>query len=256
MLVGGRTEGVFMLMALCALASSGCARVEVETPAEAARRQAAAAGAASPAVSASGHSVERDGPIEWPDDVDKVSYPLDGYDRSAPGSGKAKCPDVQLVSYEGDALRYHKPLKVSPFFRERLLQFELVVKDVARRHYGREPSAIVHYGAFNCRRINGRKKLSEHSLGNALDVAGFSFDADPMLPGPLGDDLRIRLLEHWRATDPVGAHHADFLHDLARELAARPDIFRGMLGPGAAGHENHFHLDVGVWRYLDIDAVR
>ena len=237
-------------------AATGCARVEVETPAEAARRQAAEAAVSSKAVSSAGYTVKRDGPIAWPKKVDDGAYPLDGYDRKAPGSGKPKCPDVQLVRYEGDAVKYHKPLKVSPFFRERLLQFEMIVKEVGTRHYGRPPSAIVHYGAFNCRRINGRSKLSEHALGNALDVAGFSFDADPMIPGPLGDDLRIRLLEHWRATDPMGAHHADFLHDLARELAARPDVFRGMLGPGAAGHENHFHLDVGVWRYLTMEAVR
>jgi hypothetical protein len=247
-----------MVLGMCvaALAVAGCARVEVETPAEAARRQAAEAGVASEAVSAAGHQVQRDGPIAWPDEVDDVAYPLDGYERKAPGSGKPDCPDVQLVDYAGDAVKYHRPLKVSPFFRERLLQFEMVVKEVGARHYGRPPSAIVHYGAFNCRRISGRAKLSEHALGNALDVAGFAFDADPMLPGPLGEDLRVDLLEHWRATDPIGAHHADFLHDLARELAARPDIFRGMLGPGAAGHENHFHLDVGVWRYLTMEAVR
>lgn len=159
---------------------------------------------------------------------------------------------MQLVDYDGDVVPYHRPLEVNPFFRERLQQFEIVVHEVAVEVYGRPPAAIRHFGAYNCRRVRGKPKLSEHAFGNALDVSGFEFEPDPRGKGPAPQGFRISLLEHWRARSGVERHHAHFLRRLAEELARRPDIFRGMLGPGAPGHDDHFHFDVGPYRYIDI----
>ena len=170
-------------------------------------------------------------PVTW-QKADNQSYPLDDESRRLSGG---TCPVVQLTEYEGDYLPYHRPLKVNPFFRERLQQFELVVAEVSIRELGETPSAIKHFGAYNCRKIKGRNKMSEHGLGNAIDVSGFAFT-----------DFSISIEKDWHAGD----ERSDFLHALAKELSTRPDIFRGMLGPGAKGHDDHFHFDVGKHRYL------
>lgn len=196
-----------------------------------------------------------DSVVRWDDSPDvELAYPLDDESRAAPGRGKPKCPVVQLVMYEGDIVRYHRPVRVNPFFLDRLRLFEEVVREVAVEVYGRPPSAIRHFGTYNCRRVNGRPKLSEHSWGNAIDVSGFEFDAGR--GGPVPEAFRINLLEDWGKTRGVQRHHAVFLHRLAERLAERPDIFRGMLGPGAAGHADHFHFDVGPHRYIKIGSIR
>ena len=176
-------------------------------------------------------------------------YPLDDEPRERVGG---RCPQVQLVDYAGDVIAYHRPLRVNPFFKERLQQFELVVLQVSRRVYGRAPRAIRHFGAYACRAIKGRARLSEHALGNALDVWGFDFDPDPSQPSPLDQGFQIVLLKDWSGGSPLRDHHARFLRELVRELAARPDIFRGILGPGAPDHDDHFHFDVGRSRFIKV----
>lgn len=188
-------------------------------------------------------------PVVWAR-WEEQPYPLDGEPRAFGATGRA-CPEVQLVEYAGDVVPYHKPVRVSPFFRERLVYFEELVARVAIRHYKRPPKAIRHFGAFVCRRVDHRKEtMSEHGLGNALDVGGFIFEADPAVSGPLGQGFSVMLKAHWDGGDEVSDVHARFLRELAREIALRPDIFRGMIGPHAAGHDDHFHLDMAPWRYM------
>ncbi|MEM1348162.1 MAG: extensin family protein [Myxococcota bacterium] len=207
----------------------------------------AAAGCAPPSAS---------GPVEWAGDRPAVvddPYPLDGESRRAPGKKEPVCPHVQLVLYAGDVVPYHRPLKVSPFFRERLQRFEEVVRAVSIEVYDRPPASIRHFGAYNCRRVRGTSHLSEHALGNAIDVSGFTFAADPMTPGPRGGAFTIWLEEHWDKRKGFEGTHARFLRALTERLAARPDIFRGIIGPGAPGHDDHFHLDVGARYTLKVE---
>jgi hypothetical protein len=177
-------------------------------------------------------------------------YPLDG-ERRTFGRGASACPEVQLVEYAGDILPYHKPVQVNPFFRERLVLFEDIVARVAIKHYGRPPLKIRHFGAHVCRKIDKRRaQMSEHGLGNALDVGGFIFGPDPAQSGPLSEPFTVMLKDHWDGGDGVLDAHARFLRDLAREIALRPDVFRGMIGPHAPGHDDHFHLDMAPSRYM------
>lgn len=176
-------------------------------------------------------------------------YPLDGESRKLQGG---KCPQVQLIDYAGDVVPYRPALRVNPFFRERLQQFEIVVAQVAVEVYGRPPVAIRHYGAYLCRRIRSTSKMSEHGLGNAIDVWGFDFEAKADAPAPIREAFGIVLLRDWDGGSALQDYHAVFLRKLVIALAARPDIFRGMLGPGAPDHDNHFHLDVGRSRFINI----
>lgn len=177
-------------------------------------------------------------------------YPLDGESRKVSARGKLVCPHVQMVEYGGDVVRYHRPVKTNPFFLERLQRFEEVVAAVGMEVYGRAPEAIRHFGVYNCRRVRGKAKLSEHAFANAIDVGGFEFGAQKT--GPLHHAFKVSVLDHWDARTGEERLHAKFLYRIAEELSRRPDIFRGILGPGAPGHDDHYHFDVGPYRYIDI----
>lgn len=191
---------------------------------------------------------------------DEPPYALDAVSREIPARGRFRCPEVGLVEYGGEVLRYSPRLRVSDAFRERLTKFEEVVVDVAREVYGRAPARIVDVGTFVCRRmVTYPELLSEHALGNAIDVAGFDFGTlakGSKLPAGLSARFRqafqVRVGRHWSAKTGDGAVHSRFLHLLARRLITRRDVFRVLLGPGYPGHASHFHFDVSTFRMVQI----
>jgi len=194
-------------------------------------------------------------------DVPLEPYPLDDLGRQVEVTGPMRCPVVPLEPHAGEAVRWKTPLKVHPAFAARLMAFEAVVVTVAARVYGRAPSRITHLGSFNCRRIRRYPDLlSEHGLGNAVDVAGFEFPAlartdakASPLPAALKRAFKVTVLDHWNSSAKEGtarALHSRFLHELTEALEARPDIFRVMLGPAYPGHANHFHFDCAPYRLV------
>jgi hypothetical protein len=205
-------------------------------------------------------SVALAGPRPAGADDDDPRYPLDTVSRDIPARGPFRCPEVDRVDYGGDSLRYSPRLRVYSGFRERLSKFERVVIDVAREVYGRPPVRIVDAGAFVCRRMTTYPEmLSEHGLGNAVDVTGFDFGPLPKgakLPDGLPSSFRyafqVRVDRHWSGKTRDAAVNARFLHALARRLIARHDIFRVLLGPGYPGHANHFHFDVSTFGMVQI----
>lgn len=171
-----------------------------------------------------------------------------------------KCPKVDLVDHRGDTVRFSPPAHVFSGFRDRLAKLEGVVAEVAIEVYGRAPVRIVNLGTFNCRRMTSYPDwLSEHGLGNAIDVAGFDFGGlakDAKLPAGLHKSFKgpfeVRLDKHWNANVGLAAVHARFLKTLARRLIGRKDVFRVLLGPGYPGHANHFHFDMAPFRLVEI----
>lgn len=183
-------------------------------------------------------------------------YALDHLSRSADRDerGRLQCPELDLVTHKGEHVRYHKSIRVNDFFRERLVRFEEVVARVGEEVYGRAPSRIVHYGTYNCRTIRHRKyRLSEHALGNAIDIAEFRFDAAPRDKRKEARDFpgafRVNVERHWEGEEGKNRTHSVFLKTLVNELR-NDDVFRGMIVPPARGHKNHLHLDMGRWSYL------
>jgi hypothetical protein len=189
------------------------------------------------------------------------SYPLDDVARVLePGEAlPCKTGNLELVSYRGTTLAYQKPMRVHPAFTAQLAAFEAIVSEVSIQHFGRAPRRIVHLGAFACRTMRRYPDwVSEHALGNALDVAGFDFGPLPRnaqapedLPKPLRRAFNVRLLEHWERTGKL-APQAAFLRDLAERLIERPDVFHVVLGPAWPGHKNHFHLDHAPYRVVEV----
>jgi hypothetical protein len=188
-------------------------------------------------------------------------YELDAIDRfvEPSRSRRVRCAPENMVSYRGEAIRYQSPVSVNPVFRERLRRFELVVAEVATEVYGRPPRRIQHYGAYSCRTSRNRShRLSEHALGNAIDVVGFDFgpvsrkDSSFLeQPKRLRGPFVVTIARHWGKTgDPLAETHARFLRTLTERLLARDDVFRGFVGPGHPGHDDHLHFDVAPWRYV------
>ena len=182
-------------------------------------------------------------------------YPLDEVVRSIAATGPARCPQVPLVVYRGTRLRYDHPARVHPAFAERLRLFEQVVADVGREQFGRAPVSMQHAGTYSCRRIGGYPTLiSEHGIGNGIDVVAFSFPRLPRrqaanLPASLRGPFRVSLADFQAQPSTPRAR---FLDTLARRLIGRHDIFRVLLGPAYPGHKGHFHFDVAPYRVVSI----
>jgi len=194
------------------------------------------------------------------DPKSKDTYPLDAFARETPPDGPVICPGIKMEDYRGDVIKYSSAARVFTGFRDRLKEFEKVARDVGVEVYGRPPIRVVHIGAYLCRRIAAYPELlSEHALGNAIDIAGFDFGPLPKgasLPEGLTkafkNGFEVRVLSHWGKKTGHAAVHARYLKTLAERLIARKDIFRVLLGPGYPGHNNHFHFDIAPYRMVQI----
>lgn len=198
------------------------------------------------------------------------SYALDDYDRSV-GDAGVVCPEAELVRYSGAVLSFSPYARVHPAFAKRLRRFEGVVDSVARRYYARAPHRVVNAGSYVCRTVAHRPyRLSEHALGNAIDIVGFDFQALPTdapvstdtasearegsleLSAELKAPLRVRVQHHWDA--PSEGHervHSAFLHALTEQLQ-EDDVFRTMLGPSDPAHATHLHLGMTPWKHINL----
>ncbi len=105
------------------------------------------------------------------------------------------------------------------------------VQPAAQRHFGQRVIRLEHLGSYSCRSIGGGTggTPSEHSTGNAIDVAAFV----------LADGTRVSLIADWRST-PDGPR-SRFLRD-TRDGAC--ELFATTLSPDYnAAHADHFHFD-------------
>ena len=117
----------------------------------------------------------------------------------------------------------------------------LWLRDFARPAAARLPggpriTALQLGTTYDCRPRIGtgkdRPRLSEHALGNAIDIAGFSFDgAEPLPIQPRSDTGDL----------------AEAFQTTARAAACL--FFTTVLGPGSnEAHDDHLHLDIAARR--------
>lgn len=117
--------------------------------------------------------------------------------------------------------------------------YKWVVKDVqpeAVRQFKEPVVSIRNISSYSCRRRNGVEggRISEHSFGNALDIASVT----------LASGTKISILNDW---GPGGLFNfnkkAAFLSDIHKNACGK---FSTVLGPKAnKAHANHFHFDLG-----------
>ena len=182
-------------------------------------------------------------------------YALDGTSRSA----SSECDPSVMVRYRSRTLRTSSGVRVHPAFAERIPELDRVAREVAVEFYGRPPRRMLTVGGYNCRSIRGRSdRISEHALGNALDVSGFDFaglrrrdDAPDDLPRRLRRGFSVTVGHDWVRAGEVGAYHGRFLRTLVARLV-REDVFRVIYGPAHPGHTGHFHFDMSPFRWIHV----
>jgi hypothetical protein len=104
-----------------------------------------------------------------------------------------------------------------------------IVIPAAEKFLGSPVKEIKAFGTFQCRRVAGYDRLSEHSFAKAADISGFVLE----------DGREINVLKDFRNKGAKG----DFLREIHDRACGLFDV---TLGPDYnADHANHFHLDVG-----------
>lgn len=189
----------------------------------------------------------------------EFDYSLDELARVTEVKGKLRCPKLKMTRHKGASVRYHKPVYVYVDFQERLEAFEAIVAELATEIYGRAPKRIKHVGTYNCRRIRRFPDLlSEHALGNAIDIEGFDFGpargAEQRSESPhkrLRRAFKVRVGKHWDKEKGVSSIHSRFLRELTDRLI-EDDTFRVLLGPAFPGHQGHFHFDLAPYRLIQL----
>jgi hypothetical protein len=104
------------------------------------------------------------------------------------------------------------------------------VQPAAEDAFGEKVVAIDVLAGFSCRPRNNRRgaKLSEHGMGNAIDVGAFTLESGK----------KVTVEQGWFASGSTKSF-------LKRVRAEACGPFRTVLGPGSdAQHKNHFHLDL------------
>lgn len=175
-----------------------------------------------------------------------AAYALDGLPREL--DGEPTCPETGLIEYAGTSVRLKPSARVAAPFRERLVALEQVVRETALRFYGRAPGELLIAASYDCRPVTGNSdRLSEHALGNAIDITAIRFAPDGTQGKP-GFDVRVD--RHWQASgDALTEQHARFLQALTEELLRR-NVFRTLLGPAHPNHQDHFHFDMAPHHYV------
>lgn len=102
------------------------------------------------------------------------------------------------------------------------------VRSAARWTLWKRPAAVINASSYRVSRIAGSRTISEHALGNALDIRGLRFtDGSTFLVEPKG------------AFSPVERRFQQQIRE------AGCQYFGTVLGPGYnKAHADHFHFDV------------
>lgn len=183
------------------------------------------------------------------------AYPLDEISRDLPEGVPAQCPpDLRFVHYRGERVPYASPVQVVEPFVDKLRALENIVAELGALHFGRAPDRILHFGARVCRTVRGSsRRLSEHALGNALDLSGFEWKRVRATAGRAAQPpVRVLISRDWPIPTQPEDRDAERRHTFLKALVdriTRDDIFRGVIGPGREGHADHLHLDQAPWSY-------
>ena len=163
----------------------------------------------------------------------QVAYrPLDLVDARA-----SQCRVDTAVRVSRIEAGLNRPAVMSCALASRLDDFErAVVQPLATAELGRRVVRINHLGSFSCRGINGGSRLSQHALGQAIDIAGFR----------LSDGTMVSVEHDWAIPGPKRL----FLRHLARQACG---YFSVVLTPDSnPDHYNHIHLDIGPDRLCSV----
>jgi hypothetical protein len=153
-------------------------------------------------------------------------------------------PQPMTILRAPRGLAFNSQTFVNCTFAIALARLEVVVEEEARRVFADPPVeadpagaralTLLGGGTYNCRFVRGKKKLSQHAFGNAIDIRGFRLRG-------LGV---VSVLDHWTPRSPSHEPASRFLRALAQRLRSER-IFSNVLDPDSdASHRDHIHADL------------
>jgi hypothetical protein len=161
-----------------------------------------------------------------------------GYDRLADFHTEEGCGIDQAIKLKSTPIPLDRPLLLTCPTALSLADFETqVVAPSAMSAFGRKVTSITSAGSYDCRgqRSDHPERLSEHALGRAIDITGFTLE----------DGRRITVAKNWWGKDSSG----DFLRQVA---AGACRLFSVVLTPRSNRlHHDHLHLDNGPHKKCD-----
>ncbi|WP_437690181.1 extensin-like domain-containing protein [Sorangium sp. So ce176] len=140
---------------------------------------------------------------------------------------------------------YSPPLQIDCSLALRLVDIERVIQEEAEAHLGSPITRISTLGSYACREVVGRMRkwsegLSEHSFGNAFDIARFT---------PKRGRAISVLRDYVLYGKEPSTREGHFLRSVTRRLRADGAASR-VLGPDFdASHRDHLHVDCGTPRW-------
>ncbi|MBP0439314.1 extensin family protein [Tianweitania sediminis] len=146
-----------------------------------------------------------------------------------PESGENGCamPYPLAVAELGGGIAVEPPLIANCAVTRAAAEFmQSKGQAAAERHLGERIVSLANGSGYVCRPRRGTQKLSEHALGNAIDIMSFELSGEGNIV--VGQE--------------EGPDEAAFIQEVRKE-ACGP--FTTVLGPGSdADHSDHLHLDL------------
>jgi hypothetical protein len=104
-----------------------------------------------------------------------------------------------------------------------------VMQPAAEERFGVRVTEVTMAAAYDCRPRNNQRgaKLSEHGLGNAIDISGFRFE----------DGEYLAVEQGWFASRKARTF-------ISEVRVGACGSFKTVLGPGAPQHDDHLHFDL------------
>ena len=154
--------------------------------------------------------------------------------RTLDPSGEGECRREDRIVLSEAPLSPRQPVSTCAVAAGVELWLGQSVQPAAEELLGSPVARVEHFGTFSCRRIYGRESgnWSEHSTGNAIDIAGFVLE----------NGQRISVRRDWGSSErDEASEESVFLH---RVRDAACGVFGTVLSPDYnAAHADHFHLD-------------
>jgi len=162
-------------------------------------------------------------------------------DIEKPNRNGCGVPHGVLLTRGPTGISYSPPLQIDCSLALKLVDIERIIQEEAEAHLGSQVSRVVTLGSYACRAVVGRMAgwsggISEHSFGNAIDIARF----EPKR------GRAASVLQHYHPGVPSESPESRFLRSITRRLRRDGAVTR-VLGPDFdASHRDHLHLDRGT----------
>jgi hypothetical protein len=159
-------------------------------------------------------------------------------DRDKPDQNGCGIPHGVILTKGPTGITYAGPLMIDCSLALALPAVEKVIQEEAVKHLGEPITRITTLGSYSCRSVRGwRERISQHALGNAMDMAAFSTKG-----GAKASVMRDYEVGVEAPSTPRGR----FLRAIYGRLWSEGGVTR-VLGPEwDAAHRDHFHLDRGL----------